>query len=98
VLGHYVREEEVLSLPEAVRKMTWLPASRLGLTDRGQVKEGWVADLTLFDPDSVIDRATFEDPHQYPDGIPYVMVSGQMAVDQGRFVDTRSGVVLRKGR
>lgn len=96
VLGHYVREEGVLTLPEAIRKMTWLPASRLGLKDRGQVKEGWIADLVLFDPDTVIDRATFESPHQYPDGIPYVMVGGSLAVDGGRFVDARSGRVLRR--
>ncbi|MEX0893991.1 MAG: D-aminoacylase [Gemmatimonadota bacterium] len=96
VLGHYVRERGVLSLEEAVRKMTTLPADRLGLTDRGRIAEGAAADLVLFDPATVIDRATFEDPHQYPDGIPYVIVNGVVTVDNGRFIDARAGQVIRR--
>ena len=97
VLGHYVREEGVLSLSEAVHKMTGLPAQRLGLEDRGRIAEGMTADLVVFDPEAVIDRATFEDPHQYPEGIEYVVVNGEIAVDEGRFTDERAGRVLRRG-
>ena len=70
VLGRYVREEQVLSLETAVRKMTALPARRLGLKDRGRVEQGLAADLVLFNPDTVTDKATFDDPSQFPDGIP----------------------------
>ena len=97
VLGHYVREEGVLSLPEAVHKMTELPAERLGLDNRGRIAEGMMADLVVFDPETVIDKATFEEPHQYPEGIPYVIVNGAVAVDEGRFTDVRAGQVLRRG-
>jgi N-acyl-D-amino-acid deacylase len=96
VLGHYVRERGVLPLEEAVRKMTGLPAWRLGLEDRGVIREGAVADLVLFDPATVIDRATFEEPHQYPEGIPYVIVNGVVTVDDGAFVDARAGRLLRR--
>ncbi|MFQ5537574.1 MAG: amidohydrolase family protein [Gemmatimonadota bacterium] len=97
VLGRYVREKGVLTLPEAVRKMTALPAARMGIRDRGQIRAGWYADLVLFDPETVADRATFTDPHQYPVGIRYVMVNGRFAVDQGMYHDIRSGRVLRRG-
>ncbi|MFT5517595.1 MAG: N-acyl-D-amino-acid deacylase [Rhodothermales bacterium] len=96
VLGHYVRDEGVLTLPDAIRKMTGLPASRLGLVDRGEIRTGWFADLVVFDPDSVADRATFERPHQYPAGIPYVIVNGRVAMDGDVFRDERAGRVLRK--
>jgi dihydroorotase/N-acyl-D-amino-acid deacylase len=95
VLGHYVREMHVLELEEAVRKMTSLPAGRMGLSDRGRIAEGAWADITIFDPNTVIDRATFEDPHQYPDGIPYVIVNGIVVVTQGTFGEARPGRVLR---
>jgi N-acyl-D-amino-acid deacylase len=96
VLGFYVRERRVMPLEEAVRKMTSLPASRLGLDDRGRLAEGLAADVVVFDPATVSDRATFAVPHQYPAGIPYVIVNGRVAVDGGRFVDVRSGAVLRR--
>jgi dihydroorotase/N-acyl-D-amino-acid deacylase len=95
VLGHYVRERGVLTLEEAVRKMTSMPADRIGLTDRGRLAPGMKADLVVFNPATVKVEATFENPHQYPTGIPYVMVNGRLAVDGGRFHDLRSGVVLR---
>lgn len=98
VLGRYVREEHVLTLEDAVRKMTSLPADRLGLEDRGRLEEGRVADITVFDPATVVDRATFEDPHQYPDGIPYVIVNGIPIVDGGIFGSVRPGRVLRKAQ
>jgi dihydroorotase/N-acyl-D-amino-acid deacylase len=93
-----VRERGVLSLEQAVRKMTALPAERIGLRERGQLRAGWFADLVIFDPETVADRATFQDPHQYPAGIDYVMVNGRLAVDGGVFHDVRAGRVLRRGR
>ena len=78
--------------------MTAQPASRLGLTDRGRLAEGLRADIVVFDPETVQDRATFEDPHQYPEGIPWVLVNGVVAVDNGEFVGVRAGRVLRRGR
>ena len=77
VLGRYVRELGVLTWEGAVHKMTGKPAARLGLRDRGRIAPGWIADITLFDPETVSDRATFEAPHQYAAGIPHVMVNGQ---------------------
>ena len=98
VLGRYVREEPpVLSLETAVYKMSGFPAQRLGLSDRGLVEEGRVADLVVFDPDTVLDRATFEEPHQYPVGIPYVFVNGVAVVDEGKHTGARPGRVLRRG-
>lgn len=98
VLGQYVRELGVLSLEDAVRKMTSMPADAIGLVDRGRVAEGAVADVVVFDPATVIDRATFEEPHRYPEGIPYVVVGGVVTVDEGRWIDNRPGRVLRRGQ
>lgn len=97
VLGHYVREKKVLPLEEAVRKMTTLPAARLGLSGRGRIAEGAYADLVVFDPATVADRATFAEPHQYPVGIEHVVVNGVLAVDGGSFTSARGGRVLRRG-
>ena len=77
--------------------MTALPAWRIGLRDRGEIREGWYADVVVFDPATVSDAATFEDPHQYATGIPWVIVNGRVAVEDGVFTDVRSGRVLRKG-
>lgn len=96
VIGHYAREKAVLELSEAIRKMTLSPTQSLHLTDRGQLKEGLKADIVIFDPKTIIDKATFEKPHQYPEGIPFVIVNGNLAVDNGEFMDIRSGKVLRK--
>ena len=96
VLGRYVREKNTLSLSEALRKMTFLPAQSLNLSDRGSIAEGMRADITIFDPETVIDKATFEKPHQYSEGIEYVLVNGGLAVDEGEFRDIKSGKVLRK--
>ena len=96
VLGPYVRDKKVLSLPEAVHKMTALPAAAMGLTDRGLLREGMKADLVLFDPVTVTDKATFESPHRYPEGIPYVVINGRLCVDKGEFQHAKAGEVLRK--
>ena len=95
VLGVYVREKGVLSLEHAIHKMTGMPAARMGLPDRGVLTEGAMADLVLFDPATVVDRATFEDPHRYPDGIELVVVNGRVAFDADGFHDVRGGRVLR---
>jgi dihydroorotase/N-acyl-D-amino-acid deacylase len=98
VLARYVRERHVLTLEDAIHKMTGMPAATLRLGDRGRIVAGARADLTIFDADAVADRATFEQPHQYPVGIPYVIVNGTLAVDGGRFTGARAGRVLRRGR
>ncbi|HEV8151010.1 MAG TPA: amidohydrolase family protein, partial [Gemmatimonadales bacterium] len=95
VLGRYVRELHVLTLPDAVRKMTSLPAARLGLTDRGRIAAGLLADLVVFDPATVADRATYEQPHQYPVGIDYVVVNGQVEVDGGKLTAVRAGRIIK---
>jgi N-acyl-D-aspartate/D-glutamate deacylase len=94
VLGVYVREKKVLTLPDAIRKMTSLPAQITGLSDRGVLRPGLAADLTLFDPKTVADKATFENPLQYPVGIPYVIVNGVVVIDHGEHTNARPGRVL----
>jgi N-acyl-D-aspartate/D-glutamate deacylase len=94
LLGRYARDERVLALEEAVRKMTGQVADRLGLGDRGRLLAGQAADIAVFDPATVRDRATFEDPHQYPDGIPYVVVNGQLTIEGGRHTGVLAGRVL----
>ncbi len=94
VLGHYVREEKVLSLEEAVKKMTSITAERFGLNDRGVIREGAWADLVLFNAQTVADRATYNDPHQYPEGIPYVIVNGEVVIDQGEHTGALPGQVF----
>ena len=96
VLGEYVRERGVLTFEDAVRKMTSLPADHMGMLERGVLSEGMIADIVVFDPETVIDRSTFQDPHQYPDGIDYVIINGIVAVDNGVFSDVRAGRVLRR--
>ena len=95
VLGYYVRKG-VISLQEAVRKMTSAPAQRLGIKDRGLVREGFVADITVFDPDTVKDEATFIDPHRYATGIPYVIVNGVVVIDNGDHTGALPGKPLTR--
>lgn len=97
ILGVYVREKKVLELEEAIRKMTWAAAGRIGLKDRGLLLEGWKADITCFDPDTVIDRATYEQGNLPPDGIPYVIVNGQVVIDEGQHTGAHPGRALRRG-
>ena len=94
VLGRYVREAHVLSLEEAVHKMSGKVADRLGLRDRGRVRRGQAADLVVFDPATVVDRADFENPHQYPAGIEFVLVNGRVAVERGEHTGVAAGRVL----
>ena len=97
-LARYVREGKVVSLEEGVRKMTSLPASVLGLKDRGRIAPGMKADLTLFDPVTASDRSTIKTPTAAPVGLPYVVVNGQLALDNSETTLARAGRVLRKGR
>ena len=94
VLGHYVRDEGVLGLEDAVRKMTSLPAQVLGLADRGQVREGFVADIAVFDPARIAETNSFENPKSYAIGIPYVLVNGTLVIDDGEHTGARPGRVL----
>lgn len=98
VLGRYARDERVLSLEDAVRKMSALTASRLRLRERGLVREGWWADLVVFDPATVIDTATYDEPHRYPVGIEHVIVNGELALADGETQTGRHGRFLRLGR
>jgi N-acyl-D-amino-acid deacylase len=95
VLGLYVRELGVISLEDAVRKMTSLPAQTFGLRDRGLVREGLAADLVIFDEKLVGDRATFEQPHQYAVGLDFVFVNGEAVVAEGQPTPARPGAALR---
>jgi N-acyl-D-aspartate/D-glutamate deacylase len=97
VLGVYVRERRVLRLEDAVRKMTALNAAKLGITDRGLLRPGQFSDVTVFDPDRVIDRATYLEPFAYPEGIAYVIVNGAVALDAGQPTGARAGRALRHG-
>jgi N-acyl-D-aspartate/D-glutamate deacylase len=85
----------LMPLELAIHKMTGLPAANVGLKERGLLREGYFADITIFDPKTVIDRATFEEPNQYPVGINYVIVNGQIEVDNGQRTAANSGRVLR---
>lgn len=96
VLGKYCREERLFDLPTAVHKMTGQPAQRLGLADRGRIDVGLVADLVVFDPDTVIDQADFMNPHQYAQGIESVLVNGAVVIDGGEHTGALPGKVLRK--
>jgi N-acyl-D-amino-acid deacylase len=91
ILGRYVRDEKVLPLEEAIRKMTSLPASRMGLSDRGILRPGMMADVVAFDPATIADRSTYADPIHYSAGIPFVCVNGELVVDGGRITDARPG-------
>ena len=95
-LKEFVRVKNRLSLPEAVRKITSFPAEILGLRERGTLREGFWADVVLLEPDSIADTATYEEPEQYPKGIPYVFVNGELAVDREQLIGHLPGKVLRK--
>jgi len=94
VLGHYVRELKVIDLPTAIKKMTSMSADRLHLPKRGRLKVGNYADITIFNPKTIIDKATFLEPHQYSEGIEYVLVNGVITIDKGLFTENRGGKVL----
>jgi N-acyl-D-amino-acid deacylase len=94
VLGKYVREEKILALEDAVRKMTSLPAQTMRLKDRGLLREGYWADVVIFDPSTVGDPATYENPQQYAKGVPYVLVNGMVVIDNGNHTGARPGKII----
>jgi N-acyl-D-amino-acid deacylase len=94
VLGHYVRELRLLPLEDAIRKMTSLPAQTFGFRDRGMLREGFAADLVIFDEKTIADRATFDKPHQFPVGISYVLVNGELVFADGQMTGARPGMAL----
>jgi len=96
VIAKYVREDSILTLAEAVKRMTSLPANRLGLHDRGLIAPGMAADLVIFDPDRLTDRATFTDPLQYSEGVDYLLVNGELVIDDGALTGALPGAVLRR--
>jgi N-acyl-D-amino-acid deacylase len=91
ILGKYVREKQIISLEQAVHKMTGLPAEKIGLKDRGLIKKGLAADLVLFDPDTVRDRADFDHPHEVSQGIVHVMVNGKMVIENKKHTGALPG-------
>lgn len=95
VLGLYVRQKKIMPLEEAVRKMTSMPAQRFGLTNRGLLREGFQADIVIFDPATIADRATFDKPHAYSQGISHVIVNGSIVVENGRHTGAKPGMVIR---
>ncbi|MBL8210983.1 MAG: D-aminoacylase [Bryobacterales bacterium] len=95
VLAEYVRKRKILTLEDAVRRMTSLPARTFALRDRGMLREGSAADILIFDPDKVQDKATFQQPHQYSEGFDFVLVNGTVMVEDGKLTDARGGRVLR---
>ena len=94
VLGKYVREEKVISLEEAIRRMTSLPAQKFQLNDRGLLKTGYAADIVIFDENEVADLSTFDKPHAYSKGFHYVIVNGQLTVDNEKHTGIRAGKSL----
>ena len=98
VLGHYVREKKAISLQEAIRKMTWLPAQTFRLRSRGRIAQGYVADVVIFDPKTISDRATAENPKAMSVGVKWVLVSGAVAFAHGKITGARSGQMLRRGK
>jgi len=97
VLGHYVRDRGLLSLPLAIHKMTGGPAAALGLVQRGLLREGWCADVTIFDPATIAERATYDEPHQYAAGVSEVIVNGVLVIDRGEHTGAVPGRMLRRG-
>ncbi len=96
VLGKYIRDEKIVSMPEMVKKMTSIPAKKFGFINRGVLKSGYFADIVLFDKNKVIDKATWKDPHQYPEGIEYIFVNGRVVIKRGEHTEELPGKILRK--
>ena len=97
-IRRYVFEQKIISLPFAIRSMTSLPAQILGLRDRGLLREGYWADISIIDPKTIADRATYVNPHQYAEGVPYVLVNGELVIDGGKITAKLPGKVLTQNR
>jgi N-acyl-D-amino-acid deacylase len=98
VLGKYVRQERALTLEDAVRKMTSKPAEVFGFERRGLLKAGNFADIVIFNPETIVDKGTFVDPVQFPDGIAHVLINGELVLSSGNYDRKLAGNVLRKSR
>jgi N-acyl-D-amino-acid deacylase len=96
VLGRYVRELKMIELEDAVRRMTSLPAQKFGLQHKGMLQEGFDADIVIFDPATVSDKAEFTNPHQFSVGIPYVIVNGELVIENSKHTGIKSGKSLRR--
>ena len=96
VLGRYARDEHVLTLADAIHRMTGMPARKFHLAGRGFVREGFFADLVIFDPAKIVDTATYEDPRRYPDGLSHVIVNGTVVARGGHHTGARPGRALRR--
>jgi N-acyl-D-amino-acid deacylase len=94
VLGKYVRDEKNITLEDAVRKMTSLAAQQMGIRDRGIIREGMKADIIIFDPKTITDRSTFEQPHAYSEGVKYSIVNGKVVLDNGTHTGARPGRII----
>jgi N-acyl-D-aspartate/D-glutamate deacylase len=94
-LGHYVRDQKLMPMEEAIRKITSMPAQREHLLDRGLIKSGFYADITVFDPATIIDEATYQDPNKLAKGVDYVLVNGQVEFDHGELTGVKAGRALR---
>ncbi len=95
ILGKYVRDEKIITMQEAIRRMTSLPAYNIGIVERGQLSEGYFADVVVFDPEKIADQATFEEPHQYATGVWHVFVNGEQVLKNGRHTGATPGRVVR---
>ena len=95
VLAKYVRDEKLVSLEEMIRRMTSLAAQKFQLKDRGLIKEGMAADIVIFDLNEITDKATFEQPHQYSAGFHFVLVNGELVIENGKHIGTKSGMTLK---
>ena len=95
ILGRYVRDKNVISLVESIRKMTKLPASVLRLKDRGEISKKYWADIVIFDSNKIIDNATWKEPHQYPSGISWVIINGKIVIDHGVYTSILPGKLLK---
>lgn len=95
MLGKYVRDEKVITLEEAIRRMTSLPAQKFQLKDRGLLREGFAADIVMFDPNTVQDNSTYDQPHQYSTGFKYVLVNGVTTVEDSKHTGARAGTTLK---
>jgi N-acyl-D-amino-acid deacylase len=98
VLGHYARDERLMSVAEAVHRMTGMPAEKFKLAERGFVRAGYFADLVIFDPATIADLGTYENPRQYPSGLSHVFVNGTAVVADGKHTGARPGRALRRGK
>jgi N-acyl-D-amino-acid deacylase len=98
LLGKYVRDEQVITLPEAIRRLTSFPAGNLGIVDRGRLEVGYFADITVFDPAAIRDHATFAEPHQYATGVRHVIVNGVPVLQDGEHTGATPGRFVRRGR